>query len=145
MSTHVAKPTLLTWSPAALAGLTGLAAFLPWVHAFGGGLIGVDGDGLATLALAAIAGGLAWALATRPTARREAAGLFTVIGTVVAGIGVYDLVSVHRHVAELLSDTQTPFGAGFAAAGSPSIGLYLTIAFGAAMAAAGIAIMAGRR
>ena len=89
-----------------------LAAFLPWVSLFGMSVIGVAGDGVITLALAA-AGAIVLALTTglfgQPTAPGKKSQIsLLVLATLVAVIGLLDMN-------------------GFAA-----IGLYLTLLGGVA-------------
>jgi hypothetical protein len=72
-----------------------LAAFLPWVSIFGISAIGVEGDGVITLALAA-AGGIVLALTTGLFGKQKVPGKksqisLLVLATLVALIGLLDM------------------------------------------------------
>jgi len=64
-----------------------MAAFLPWVSIFGISAIGVEGDGLMTLAMSA-AGGIVLALTTGLFGKEKVPGKKSQISLVVLAIGV---------------------------------------------------------
>jgi len=75
--------------------VVGLAAFLPWVSIFGISAIGVEGDGIITLALA-VAGGIVLTTTTGLMGRAKTPGKrsqisLLVLAVVVALIGVMDM------------------------------------------------------
>jgi hypothetical protein len=72
-----------------------LAAFLPWVSIFGISAIGIEGDGLITLALAAV-GGIVLALTTNLFGKEQVPGKksqvsLVVLALMVALIGFMDM------------------------------------------------------
>lgn len=84
-----------------------VAAFLPWVSIFGISVLGIEGDGIITLALA-VAGGIVFALTTSLFGRQEVPGNKSQVSLLVlaALVALVALVSM---------------------SGAAAIGMYLTL------------------
>lgn len=122
------KRLLLSWLPMVFAVVAAIAAFLPWISAFGLTANGIDGDGDGTVivAAAAVAGIATIVHACWRAGKLPAAWVIALAGLVILGVGVYDLVRVAKSIRD-----SGPFGDAI----SIGIGLYLTIAAGAALTA----------
>ncbi len=89
-----------------------LAAFLPWVSIFGISAIGIEGDGLITLALAAV-GGIVLALTTNLFGKEQVSGKKSQVSLVVLALMVVLIGFMDMN-------------------GAAAIGLYLTLFGGVA-------------
>jgi hypothetical protein len=120
----------------ATAILAVVGSFLPWAEALGGALRrnGTDGDGIITLVVALIGGGLGLGLAfTRKDIVAYLAGLGGFLcGALIGGVAGYDLKNLTDVIGDIERESSLDLGLS---AGS---GLYLTLVAGIAMALAGI-------
>lgn len=126
------------WVAIAAGAAAVVGAFMPWVSvsSFFGGMSrsGVDdgGDGLLTAGVGIVGAFAAWRLGKWLWA-------IALGGLVIAAVGVYDYADVNDRVSEVNADADLP------AIASVGAGLYLTIAAGVVMAAAGVALWNKRR
>jgi hypothetical protein len=120
-----------------------IGSFLPWAEALGG-LVkanGTDGDGVITLVVALIGGGLGLGVGF---AQKQSTAVWTGIGAFLCGViigavAAYDLNNLNNVIEEVERESEWDMGLS---AGS---GLYLTLVAGIVMALASVlAIMTAR-
>jgi hypothetical protein len=133
-------PRLLGFVVAGSAFLVMVGAFLPWGQALGG-LVkanGTDGDGVITLVVALVGGGLSLGIAfgrKRNSAVWTGLGAF-VCGGIIGAVAAYDLNNLNNVIEEMEQENQL-FDPGLTA-GS---GLYLTLVAGIVMALSSVMVV----
>ncbi|MEL7210018.1 MAG: hypothetical protein AAGK32_17600 [Actinomycetota bacterium] len=115
-----------------------VGAVLPWATVSTGfgsfSKAGTEGDGVLTLVLGLVIGGLALPMLTSRTVKRGLAIGIVIAAGIALAIAIYDIVDVNNTLGDL----------GEFADGSPGVGLYLTAAGAVAAAAGGVmAIVTG--
>jgi hypothetical protein len=116
------------------AFLAFIGSFLPWVEALGG-LVkknGTDGDGVITLVVALIGGGLGLGVAF---GRKQSTAIWTAVGAWVCGaiigaVAAYDLIDLNNAIGEIERERESVLYDAGLSAGS---GLYLTLVAGIVM------------
>lgn len=129
------------WSTVGAAVIVFISAFLPWVSYTGGSVSGTAGDGVITLLLALVTGGLAAAtifLAAKAPILPKVSGIVAIVaGVIVTLVAVIDISNV--------GDTRVS-GLGVFYGFSVGFGLWLTLVGGIAFVVLGIlATLTARR